>query len=83
MGDPELSFRLHRVLFCVEHKSTIPSAPLSRGPAVAKRGNLDEDPARTCIPPRGPPSPPGSVHGQGAGSDRQLVQTGEYRELNG
>ena len=23
MGDPELSFRLHRVLFCVEHKSTL------------------------------------------------------------
>ena len=27
MGDPELCFRLHRVLFCVRHKSTLPPAP--------------------------------------------------------
>ena len=36
MGDPELSFRLHRVLFCVEHKSTIPSAPLTHPTAPDK-----------------------------------------------
>ena len=30
MGDPELSFRLHRVLFCVEHKSTLHYVALCR-----------------------------------------------------
>ena len=30
MGDPELSFRLHRVLFCVEHKSTLDYVGLCR-----------------------------------------------------
>ena len=62
MGDPELSFRLHRVLFCVEHKSTIPSAPLSRGPAVVKRGNFRKILHAHAYPPADPrrrPGPPG------------------------
>ena len=57
MGDPVLSFRLHQVLFCVEHKSTLPSACLTNPPPATNVRRKRTAAAPSCIPPPDPPSP--------------------------
>merc|ERR1712155_452054 len=58
MGDPELSFRLHRVLFCVEHNGTLPHSRLTHRPAPTKNDLFEWISAPSCIPPPYTPSPP-------------------------
>ena len=62
MGDPELSFRLHRVLFCVEHKSTLDYVGLCRYYSVLQTpffGPLRRTSTPVAVTP---PSTPHELH---------------------